>query len=283
MENLTKQHITSELSKYVAKFKSQNQAATSLRNVSIATVSNILNGKSLMVSEEMWRNIAKQIGAGNDDWTVVPTNNFNLLTSLFNDAALYSNVYGVLGDASVGKTATSDQYALTHSNVFLIKCDEFWNKRHFVSETLRSMNVDGWGYTLPDMMDNIVKHVLKAEKPILIFDEIDKVHDNILCSIISIYNRLEDKAGMVLMSTKYFEQRLERGLRLNKRGYEELYSRLGKKLISLDKTQRSDIEAIVIANGINDPELVATIYNECDNDLRRVKRLVHKYKMKGQK
>lgn len=284
MDNTTKQQITDELRNYVGKFESQNKAVGQLRNVSVATVSNILHSKELeKISPEMWRNIAKQIGVDNSAWNIVETTNYRLLTGIFHDSALYSNVFGVIGDASVGKTETAKNYAATHANTYFIRCDEFWNRRTFVAETLKAMNQDGWGYTLPDMMDNIVKNVLKAKNPVFIFDEIDKVHDSILCSIISIYNRLEGYAGLVLMSTDHFERRLDKGLRLNKRGYKELHSRLGKKLIPLDLTSRADIEAIINANGITDEMQVAEIFNNCENDLRRVKRLVHKFKMKGGK
>lgn len=283
MDNTTKEQIRTELSNYVSKFDSLNKAGTSLRNVSIATISNILNQKSLeKVSDEMWRNLANQIGL-NENWQVVPTFNYQLLSGLFTDAALYQNVLAIIGDASVGKTEAAKQYGNNHKNVYLVRCDEFWNRRTFLTEILHAMGLDAGGYTVPDMMATAVKHILKVKNPILILDEIDKVNDNILCSVISIYNRIEGNCGMVLMATDHLERRLDRGLRLNKKGYKELYSRLGKKLIPLDATTRKDIEAIILANGISNPETIAQIYNDSDNDLRRVKRLVHTHKMKGAK
>lgn len=283
MDNNTKEQIRIELANYVSKFDSLNKAGTSLRNVSIATISNILNQKSLeKVSDEMWRNLANQIGL-NENWQVVPTFNYQLLSGLFTDAALYQNVLAIIGDASVGKTEAAKQYANNHKNVYLVRCDEFWNRRTFLTEILHEMGLDAGGYTVPDMMTTAVKHILKVKNPILILDEIDKVNDNILCSVISIYNRIEGNCGMVLMATDHLERRLDRGLRLNKKGYKELYSRLGKKLIPLDATSRKDIEAIITANGITNPETIAQIYNDSDSDLRRVKRLVHTHKMKGVK
>lgn len=283
MDNNAKQQIATDLSKFVAKFDSQNKAVNQLKNVSVATVSNILSGKNLeKVSDEMWWNIANQIKQ-NESWQIVPTNNYKLLSGIFKDAAMYSNVFGVIGDASAGKTQTAERYIKEHVNAYLVKCDEFWNRRTFLVEILHAMNIPAEGHNVPEMMLQIVKHMLRTHKPVLILDEIDKVSDNILCSVISIYNRLEGNCGIVVMATSHLERRMERGLRLNKKGFSELHSRLGKKLIELDKTTREDIEAIVIANGINNPELVASIYNDCENDLRRVKRLVHKYKRKGGK
>lgn len=281
MDNTANQHIINELRKYVAKFDSQNQAATSLRNVSNATVSNILNGKNLeKVSPEMWRNIANQIGIG-EKWNVVPTVNYNILSAVFHDSALYANVYGIIGNASCGKTESATQYKNNNQHVFHVKCDEFWNRRTFLSEMLHAMNIEAGGYTVPDMMATAVKHIMKIKNPIIILDEFDKVSDNIWCSVVSIYNRLEGKCGILIMGTDHLERRMIRGLRLNKKGYKELFSRIGSKFIQLEDLSRSDIEQIIEANGITDPEIVAEIYNDCESDLRRVRRLVHKFKMKG--
>lgn len=281
MDNSTKQQIKTELANYVAKFDSQNKAAAALRNISVANVSNMLNNKWEKISDDLWRNVAKQIGIDNEQWTIVKTTNYNYLQSLFTDAALYANCFGVIGDASAGKTEAAKQYTSLHKDVYLVRCDEFWNRRTFLSEILHAMGIEAGGYTVPDMMANVVKHVLKAKNPLLIFDEVDKVSDNILCSIISIYNRLESHCGIVVMATDHLERRFDRGLRLNKKGYKELYSRLGSKLIALDKNTEAEIKAIIEANGIADEYTAADILNNCESDIRRVKRLVHRAKMKG--
>lgn len=284
MDNTTKQHITEELRNYVSKFESQNKAVTQLRNVSVATVSNILHGKDLdKISLEMWRNIAKQIGVDSKNWNIVETTNRSLLTGLFNDAALYANVFGVVGNASIGKTQTAKDYCAANPNAYLIRCDKHWTVKIFISEILHSMQMDAWCYTLPDMVEIIVKHALKAKNPVFIIDEVDKVDDKIWMSIISLYNRLEDYAGIVLMSTGAIQKRMDAGLIGGKTGYEELYSRIGKKFIRLDPNNRKNIEAVIRANGITDEMDVAEIYNTCEDDLRSVRRLVHKFNMKGGK
>ena len=54
--------IREALRTYVAKYPSQNKAAGSLKNTSVGTISSIMNGKYENISDEMFRNIASQVG-----------------------------------------------------------------------------------------------------------------------------------------------------------------------------------------------------------------------------
>ena len=59
------------LKQYVSKFPSQNKAALSLAGTSSATVSSILQGKWENISDDMWRNLASQLGTtSGNDWQV---------------------------------------------------------------------------------------------------------------------------------------------------------------------------------------------------------------------
>ena len=57
-----KNAISESLRAYVAKYPSQTKAAGSLKGVSVGTVSNILNGRYENISDEMFRNVASQVG-----------------------------------------------------------------------------------------------------------------------------------------------------------------------------------------------------------------------------
>ena len=67
-----KDAISESLRAYVAKYPSQTKAASSLKNTSVGTISNILNGKYDNISDEMFRNIASQTGAAHPtSWQIV--------------------------------------------------------------------------------------------------------------------------------------------------------------------------------------------------------------------
>lgn len=271
--------VQSLLKKYVETFKSQAQAVNNLRDVSEATVINVLKGKFDNISNDMWRKIAKQVGfSAKGVWNVVPTTALNDLTKLLDNSKEYSSVYAVTAPAGSGKTQAAMLYKKNNTNVFHVCCAEYYNRKIFLGKILEAMGVTERA-SVNDMMEMIISKILKMDSPILILDEADKLNDQVMHFFITLYNVLESKCGIVLMATNYLIKRIEKGRQLRRKGYEEIYSRIGRKFIILHETTKEEIIQICIANGITEPEDIALIYNESENDLRRVERGIHKLKM----
>jgi hypothetical protein len=130
------------------------------------------------------------------------------------------------------------------------------------------------GMTLPEMMHKAVMTLKSASKPKIILDEADKLTDTVLLFFITLYNELEGHCGITIMATQYLEKRIRRGIAMQKKGYREIYSRVGLRFIELDQTTYSDIKAVCVANDLNDEQAIRGIAKDADGDLRRVKRLV---------
>jgi DNA transposition AAA+ family ATPase len=273
-----KQKIAEKLANYVSKYESQARAANSLRDVSAATINHMLNGKWQLIKEEMWRNVASQIGYKDEEWVTVETRDFRLLTTFLRDAQDNSLVIAITGEAGTGKSVALRKYAEENKNAYLIKCNEYWNRKTFLQEVLTTLGRDYSGYTVAEMMAEVVKYLKATENPELIFDEFDKVSDQILYFFITLYNMLEDHCGIVLCATDHLAKRIKRGLKINKKGYKEIYSRIGRKFIELKGLSSADITQICIANGIDSKELIKGVIEDCEGDLRRVKRKIHALK-----
>ena len=61
MKTTEKEQIRSKLAEFCAIKGGQNKAANSMRGVSAATLSQVLNNNWELISDEMWRTIASQI------------------------------------------------------------------------------------------------------------------------------------------------------------------------------------------------------------------------------
>lgn len=73
----------------------------------------------------------------------------------------------------------------------------------------------------------------------------------------------------------------QKGVRTNRKGYKEIYSRVGRKFIPIQVVNSEDVAAVCIANGVTDPETINEIIDDCESDLRRVKRKVHAVKQRS--
>lgn len=278
MTNLNKQQIAEKLALYCARYESQNKAANSLKGVSSATISQMLNGNWDKIKLEMWKNVAAQIGYSANQWNAVEIRDFKLLNALLSDARENSNVFAVTGDAGTGKSFALRTFSNENKRVYLLQCNEFWNRKMFLQELLTAMGIDNSGYTVGEMMYEVVSKLKKQDGPLIVMDEADKLSDQVLYFFITIYNQLEDHCGIVMVATSHLEKRIKRGIKLNKKGYTEIFSRMGRKFINLKGVGYTDVKAICQANDIDGASDIKAIWEDCEGDLRRVKRKIHAFK-----
>lgn len=272
---MKKEEIVAQLRSYVERKGSQKKAANSLDGVSSATINKMLNGTDWeSISEEMWRSVAQQTRTKSEGWQLADTSVHREMTMLLTRAQQDALVAGVVGAAGSGKTETCREYADEHRNVYHITCGEHWNRRTFVSKVLKSMGANVAGYTINDMMEEVVDALSRADNPLLILDEADKLSDQVLYFFITLYNQLEGRCGIVLCGTQYLKARIARGVRLGKKGFEEILSRLGRRFFELAEIGEEDVALVCVANGIESDAKIRKITKESESDLRRVKRSV---------
>lgn len=282
MEQKQKQQIKEALAAYMAKYPSRNKAAQSLKGVSAPTISSIMNDNWVNISDDMWRNIAAQVCTGvSGEWQIVATSAHQEMNYVLDDAQRWRNVTWVVGDAGCGKTTAARQYEAEHGEVFYILCSEDMRRGDFIRDIARRIGIRTDGYTLRDNLDAIIAALVQMQHPLLIFDEADKLSERVFHYFIDLYNRLEERCGIVFFSTAYIKRRIKMGLRYDKKGYNEIDSRIGRKFFELEPTGPSDVYAVCAANGVNDKAVISGIIREveeCDFDLRRVKKAIHKAK-----
>ena len=274
MENIQKENIVSGLRRYCERYESQNRAAASLKGVSAATVSQLLNGNWELIGDEMWRNVASQTGYRERRWVAVETVNFRTIGRILADAQDNSLVLAITDEAGTGKSFALNHYRDNNRNVYLLCCNDYWDRKLFITELLAAIGKDYTGQTVGEMMRDVVGRLKVIERPLIILDEADKLKDHVLQLFITLYNNLEDECGMVLCSTSHLERRLVQGLK-SKKGYKEIWSRIGKKCVALKGVTAADITLICERNGISEKKTIDLVLGDSECDLRRVKRKVY--------
>lgn len=279
MNATEKQNISNHVRQYVDRFGSQNKAANSLKGISPATISQMLNNNWELISDEMWRSAAAQTNYRISDWVEVETRDYRLLNNLLRDAQDNANVFAITGESGTGKTMTIRRFAELNKQVYALQCAEYWNRKIFLSELLSAIGRDSSGMNVAEMMHEVVRVLKVQQRPVIVLDEADKLTDQVLYFFITLYNQLEGHCGIVLCATDHLAKRIRRGLKLNKKGYKEIYSRIARRFIELQGPGSADIAQICSANGIEDRKLIKEVFEDAEGDLRRVRRKIHAMKL----
>ncbi|QII70208.1 ATP-binding protein [Apibacter sp. B3706] len=277
MDNEEKIQTVQKIQDYVKQLGSETEAANNLK-LSTDQLTQILKGEKPVIKDNVWKSINAQLKIYEKSWQVVETTNFKNLRTLFQDAVDDSQVFAVINFAGSGKTETAKAFVENTPNTYLLQCNEYWNRKYFLAELLNVLGRDSGGLTVAEMMSEAVRILKKNKKPGIILDEADKLSDQVLYFFISLYNQLEDHCAIILMATDHLEKRIKRGLKLNKKGYKEIFSRIGRRFIEFGGITASDVASICIANGIENKCRIKEIWQDSEGDLRRVKRKIYALK-----
>lgn len=254
-----KQTVQTQLQAYVSKYPSQNKAVNSL-GLSTGTVSAILNGKFDNISDEMFLRIRSLVSPINpEEWAVCETTAYRELSVLLSDAQANQNVSWVVGNAGIGKTTTAHDYASKHENVFVVSCSEDMRRGDFIREMARVIGLKLAQTSLREKLQAVTDALRVLDRPLLVFDEGDKLMDTVFYYFISIYNALEGRCGIIFLSTEYIKRRMSIGLEYDKKGYDEIYSRIGRRFIDLTPATRHEVTAVCRANGLIADSAIAEV------------------------
>lgn len=276
MEENKKTDVRNRLAKYCQRYPSNNMAAASLKNISAATISNILNGKWNYISDDMWKRLESQL-VKNEGWQIFSTGAYQDMTFYLNYCQQNSCVMWVAAPAGIGKSTAASSYAALHKNVFRLTCAPDMTRSDFVHELAGTVGVRANGMSIRESFQEILKHLVTLDHPLLIFDEADKLADSVMYYFIAIYNALEDRCGIVFLSTAAIKKRITRGVLKDKKGYDEIESRICRRYIDLTPVSAREIEQICLANGLQDTAAIGRVKADVrafGNDLRRVKQSV---------
>lgn len=281
MTNLSKEALASEVQRQIKVAGSQNQLARQL-GISPAHLMNIRDGKFDLVSDQTVRKVASQLKMSLfNGWQVAEIRNWKRINNICYHCKENSISRAISFAPGTGKTYTLKSFSVNHPNVYYVECEEYWSKKVFLHELRKVMGLDNSHMSIADMVDQIVDFINQQNRPLIIIDEADKLKDNVINLYKTLYNKTN--SGFVLAGTPYFKHRVDKGVRLNRMGFAEIYSRVGGEFIALYPIDAEAIGLICRANGVEDSSDITEVANLAGNDLRRVKAAVEKIHLRNSK
>lgn len=239
------------------------RAVATFCNVSPAVISQVKENKYEVKGNDMWLKIGLKLGwhpntkTGIRDWVTVETRDCRSIAAMVMDAKNNSLFLAVAECAGIGKSESLKHCVamLGGHDVFYIRCMD-WGKKEFMERLCRTLGIGiGSGYKNPnDLLDLVIEFFQNraGQKPLLIVDEANKLKDAALRCIIPMYNECEDYLGVVLAGPDDLERNIVTGVRYQRRGFDEIYSRFGRTFIKLVGSTLNDVVAICKANGYTD-------------------------------
>lgn len=275
--------------------------------VSEGTISQLRGGSYLAEGDDMILKIALALGYDFEDgsWKIATDiTDFRIIREVLDDAKHESMFIGVSDNAGCGKTATADTYLNWYKKqgVFKVNCKE-WAERAFLTNLAIEIGAElPKGYaSVNDLIECISMATKRMAhlKPIYIIDQANSLRSSALCSLIHLFNECEDILGLVIFGTENLEKEIKRGVKLNKKGYDELDSRFGRKYIHTFGTTLADCRKICEVNGITDKAMQEEIFKAAEpvkhtitegemegksvlivKDKRRLKRIIKRERLK---
>ena len=305
MTNLQKNEIVKAINLEKQRLGSYGQVATKAE-VSPALITQMVKGNWDLIKDEKWLQVGKACGYDDTEWQIADTINYKKVSKICDDAKAYKLFMIISDKAGIGKSAPLKSYSQSNAedSVFYIRCRE-WAKREFLTELCTMLGIDiGKSYMHIDKLGMKVCEFFRKRsgmKPILIVDEADKLKDSALRWFIHLYNENEDDMGVIIAGTPHLEERIKRGVRLKKLGFDELDSRFGRAYLHLIGATFDCVKKICSVNGLTVPTTQKSIFDELKptyaeihiskdqtqnvkviEDLRRLKRMIIREKIKLQ-
>lgn len=240
--------------------------------INVGALSTILNGKYGANESAMLQKIAKSLEYRESNWNIVRSiHNYRTLQSVFSDAKNESMWFCVSNKAGSGKTGTfEDLFNLdTTGTVVFIQAEE-WSARQFltklIEKTIGEKALEGGYKNIAQLTDMVAGYFndMSLHRPVLKIDEADKLRPAALRTLIPIFNRTEDRLGLILSGTENLEKEIKRGVKLHKKGFDELESRFGRTYITLRGASQKEVFQICAANGLPNEDAQLRVWGELD-------------------
>ncbi len=274
-------------------------------NINVGALSTILAGKYGADETKMLAKIAVALNYKELDWVLVRTiKNYRDINKAVHDAMFEKLWIAISNIAGSGKTGTLEDIFNNDvsGDVTFIQA-KVWSARQFVTElAIRTIGINalkGKYKTITDitqLVSNYFNEQSIDQMPVLFIDEFDKLKPAAKLILIDLYNNTEDRLGLIACGTDAFEKEMKAGVRLAKKGYDELDSRFARTYLKLKGATQQEVKDMCQANGIVDEITQDIIWNESEHikkptrvrtargekeilieyveDLRRIKRLI---------
>lgn len=260
--------------------------------INSAQYSRIKNGETERVlSDQNWISLARHLGVNMTnarEWKTAATPVFQFITAQL-DLCQSASMSAMLCDLSdIGKTYAAQHYAKTHKNAVCIDCSQMMKeKTKLIRAIAKSFGVGSTG-RLTDVYEDLVYYLKTLPNPLIILDEAGDLNTEAFLDVKALWNATDGMCGWYMMGADGLKAKMQRAIDNRKVGYTELFSRFGKRYLTVvpmeaeERTKMTQATAMMIikANCKEGTDAGAILRRTMGDDGMPSLRRIHKELMK---
>jgi hypothetical protein len=209
------------------------------------------------------------VSTGSRDWRIARTTVFEAIEEDATICKAHGKAMILVDEPEIGKTETAKYLAKTWENTFYIDCSQCKSKSLFIRELAKVLGIDQVG-TYAKIKADIKYYLQVLPQPLIFLDEGGDLSYAAFLDIKEFWNATEGQCGWYMMGADGLKKCFENGIRNQKVGYREIFSRFGSKCMSIvprERTQRQlfyrDLLQDVLNLNVTDKPLIPTLVKQC--------------------
>jgi hypothetical protein len=268
-----KERVIEALAKDRETYGGNSKEFANRHKINDAVYSRIKNGETENVLKDAtWLEIGRKLGVSLKEkpWNIVRTEVFVNIEEdvLFCQANAKGLIY--VDDCGIGKTVATTYLSRTLPNCFRIDASQAKDTIDFIKVLAREIGVSTDGKR-SDIKSKIKYYLKNLENPIVIIDEAGDINPAVVMEIKELWNATEGCCGWYLIGAEAFRVFIERGIKNDKPGFRELFSRFGERYSKTVPNGKDDkisfykglITEVLEQNMPKNADLLNTIVKKC--------------------
>jgi len=222
-----------------------------------------------IISDTIWISMGRELDVqlNENSWKVARTSVYTQIEGSLKFCQQYGKSMILADDCGIGKTFCSRHIVKQLKNAFFVDCSQGKTKQQFIRMLAKTVGVDNKGRYI-DVKANLKYYINLLTQPIIVLDEAGDLDYNAFLELKELWNGTN--CAWYMMGADGLRSKIKRGIRNEKVGYAEIFSRFSDEFIKLVPTgseqkkefYRDLIGAVATANGVKETK-TRTLIRQC--------------------
>lgn len=219
---------------------------------------------------------------------IQPTKNYEKATSCLNYSNQHKALYMLIGNNGFGKTSSIKHYVKNRPNMRYFRVGEKERPKAFFGRLIheisseQEMDIDLLlrSSYLDYLIDRLSNEIIDDRGvDLIVIDEFGNFTPRFLPILRQLWDNISPRAGMVLAGPPSILKEMRKWQKEDKRGINEIFSRVGHRVQLLEKPSIKDVRLICNSRGIHDKKLISKFFkNQLMKDYRVLQNMITDFK-----